>query len=570
MSEFHSQGFPVSLLHSSVVPCEIDRILVQESIRSSKQSLVEVDQELERLKASIADLEHHRFHLQESLAHKQGILSPLRHLPPEILEEIFLQYHVGASVSWPRLLDGHSPWTLGRVCSFWRSVYLALPGLWSTFHFDLSGIADASPRLRTSVADLLQTCLQRSGTGLLRFTFHSHSGEVNLSIDDLSRSLLSTLVEASSRWYEVNLYLNDLSACSDALSLARGNVNQLRSLRLVSTITPTAARLNRQPIDAFADAPCLVKLSLQNVIYPTSYLQIPWNQLRYLTSKGCTFFEGEFSTILREARLLEEFVTEDERVLEISPLIPANNDNDRSSSLISLPNLRSLAVVSKSSYINRIFQLFTTPALTTLSIHARTSLPSTEHILAMLQRSAAFRHLRVLEIETSKEREASWQENWGVLNLLRAAEGLERCILKVYNSAETILPTLRLETRKMGMTGRPSASSNTSPGYGSTAVHSHWNGTASVSDLPFVPNLKYFELHDSRCSSTAELKAMLQSRMGDAVRNEGIVDRVEGDIARLETVVLNLSQPKPPDLEFQEIVELAARSGARLDLSLSM
>jgi F-box-like len=576
MSEFCSEGLPASLLHSSVAPCESDRILVQESIRLSKQSLDEVDQELERLKASVVELQRHRAQLEESLAHKQGILSSLRRLPPEILEEIFLQYHVGGSVSWPRSSQDHSPWTLGRVCSFWRSVYLSLPVLWSTFRFDLSGIVNESPGLRTSVADLLQTCIQRSGTGLLRFTFRtrSYSGQGSLHLDDISRNLLTLLVEASSRWYEVNLYLDDLSTCSDALSLARGKVPQLHSLRLVSKVTPTTGP-GRQAIDAFSDAPRLVKISLQNIIFPTSYLQIPWNQLRYLTSKGCTFFEGEFSTILRKAHVLEEFVTEDERVLEVVPTPSSASDaNDLSSNFISLSNLRNLKVVSKSSYINRIFQLFTTPALTTLSIHARTSLSSTEHILAMLQRSSACHHLRVLEIETSKEREASWLENWGILSLLRAAEGLEKCTLKVCDSAETILPTLRIEARKMGMTGRPSPSSHPALGYGTTAVHGHWNGTASVSELPFLPNLKYFELHDSWCSSTDELKAMLQSRMGGAAtvhRSGDVADRMrEGGIARLETVVLNLSQPKPSDLDFQEIIELSARSGAKLDLSPPM
>ncbi|KAH6904607.1 hypothetical protein BKA70DRAFT_1295843 [Coprinopsis sp. MPI-PUGE-AT-0042] len=491
MSELHSQRLPAHLLHSSVVPCESDRTLVQESIRQSKRSLSEVDEELQKLKAQVADLECRRSRLEEGLAHKQGILSSLRRLPPEILEEIFLNI---------------TPAPL-----FWRSIYLSLPRLWSTFHFDLSGVVNPGAQLQNSIAGLLQTCLQRSGTELLRFTFqsqcsHVHSGQMNLYFDDLSRSLLTTLVEASSRWCEVNLSLDDLFMCSDALSLAKGRVPFLQSLRLVSKTTPIAA-LSRQAIDAFSDAPRLVKLSLQDVIYPTSYLRIPWSQLRYLNSKGCTFFEGEFSTILRDTHLLEEFSTEDE----------PSNDSTRPSNFISLPNLRSLKVVSKSSYINRIFQLFTTPTLT---------LP---HILAMLQRSSACHHIQVLEIETSKDPEASWSENLGILSLLRAMDGVERCTLKVYHSAKTILPTLGIRGAK------------------------DWD---ERSYLRFEQQLVGLREHVRPCSRSWTLERHCKSKRGQR--------RAFGDCG------LEPLSTKPPDLQLDEIVELAARSGTKLDLSLSM
>ncbi|KAJ7513106.1 hypothetical protein B0H11DRAFT_1948668, partial [Mycena galericulata] len=51
-------------------------------------------------------------------------LSAFRHVPPEILQEIFL---FGTLVPGP----GTLPWSLGHVFSRWRKAALGLPALWS-------------------------------------------------------------------------------------------------------------------------------------------------------------------------------------------------------------------------------------------------------------------------------------------------------------------------------------------------------------------------------------------------------------------------------------------------------
>ncbi|KAF9460167.1 hypothetical protein BDZ94DRAFT_1170168, partial [Collybia nuda] len=51
----------------------------------------------------------------------KGMVSPIKHLPNELISVIFEEYAVS-------LLD--PPWILGHICSRWRRVALTTPKLW--------------------------------------------------------------------------------------------------------------------------------------------------------------------------------------------------------------------------------------------------------------------------------------------------------------------------------------------------------------------------------------------------------------------------------------------------------
>ncbi|KAJ7230888.1 hypothetical protein C8J57DRAFT_1092348, partial [Mycena rebaudengoi] len=88
---------------------------------------------LSALKAQIAaleskpeDLRQNRETLISEIGKFGAILSPIRHLPPEIVGEIFLYFapalHIGAS---------GCPWKLAHICRLWRVIALSLGRLWS-------------------------------------------------------------------------------------------------------------------------------------------------------------------------------------------------------------------------------------------------------------------------------------------------------------------------------------------------------------------------------------------------------------------------------------------------------
>ncbi|EAU87160.2 hypothetical protein CC1G_05849 [Coprinopsis cinerea okayama7 len=597
---------PESILHSSFVPNDDEAVAVRDYIQHSKASLSNLDTEIERLRASLQALEFRRLTLQEDIAQHEASLSPLRRLPPEILSEIFLYAQGDATVSWPRVdTTGASdiPWKFGRVCSYWRTVFMSLPKLWSRINIDLSTVRlaslEANHPVQARAHEFLQACLHRSGTEPLWISLRYQPGGVGgpgRAQDDrtaeLASSLLAVLVGDAERWQDVALDLDNLFSYRSILAATRDRLPILHALSLSSSGNLAPAPRPWQAIESFLNAPRLTRLTLNNIAHPTHHLRMPWGQLKYLRSKGSTFLEGEFSRILKECVLLEEFTTEDERVLEVAattatvhPHIPTgtsppNGQLATVSSAVYLPHLHTLCLVNKSSYISRIFQLITAPSLTTLSIRART-LFNPEQTINMLRRSKASLQLRKLVMQSSKDPEVVWEENYGIVGLLVEVKGVRECVLRVSRSADEIIPRL---TVKRGMGGAASLrSSSGGSGFGfagalgtgyANGVTRPGNGTAmGAPGMVLLPNLQKFSLHDSFCVSTADVKAMLESRISNTA--VALVDDPEedcgevGGVARLKEVRLELSRPAPPKYgELEELKKLALEKGVEMSISV--
>ncbi|KIY70717.1 hypothetical protein CYLTODRAFT_487867 [Cylindrobasidium torrendii FP15055 ss-10] len=86
--------------------------------------------ELNALKQEHADLD-----TKYLLGQHRSILSPLRSLPSELLQEIFM-----LCVPKPCIISSkEAPLRLGQVCSRWRSIALQTPKLWSNLHVVVPG-----------------------------------------------------------------------------------------------------------------------------------------------------------------------------------------------------------------------------------------------------------------------------------------------------------------------------------------------------------------------------------------------------------------------------------------------
>ncbi|KAF8801682.1 hypothetical protein BYT27DRAFT_7009358, partial [Phlegmacium glaucopus] len=124
-----------------------------------KSNVAPSDSEINAVRALITDAEvrleelHHRFptsnrtfqatksRLLEFIEAHKALLSPVRYLPTEILQEIFLQvrYADHDSCANPSLTSRISssgnaiviiPWRLGHISHRWREVALSIPSLW--------------------------------------------------------------------------------------------------------------------------------------------------------------------------------------------------------------------------------------------------------------------------------------------------------------------------------------------------------------------------------------------------------------------------------------------------------
>ncbi|KAF8801173.1 hypothetical protein BYT27DRAFT_7198479 [Phlegmacium glaucopus] len=491
----HLRKLPHSSLHSRFVPTAEDEISIQKNIQQIKSTVESVDDEITRLRRSLTELEDYRDQLYDNLMRHQAVLSPIRKVPPEILAEIFLHASEGSSVVWPRQNgDVEMPMLLGRICSFWRTITLSLPLLWSNIRLDLSHgheTADSIKTISTAVHDLVDICLSRSGNALLSFSITADGPH------ELITSILQAFVKHSSRWRDVSIDLARLSWYHRTLMPTQSNVPNLYRLHLGTSAKDTLAP---DVLDAFRVSPSLRELSISYLTRPFHILRVPWAQLTHLTSKMSTFREGEFSEILRHATSLVVFSTEGERILEVT-----------SSQPVLLPHLQKLAIVNKGSYITKSFQFFTAPNLKELYLHAITPF-NPEQTIAMLTRSNC--KLTHLTLHSSQEVDAVWEENFGIARLLVYLPTLVHLHLIVLKSADDLIHRLGLY-------------SNVFP--------------------QILPNLECFMLEDGFCVSAYSLAEMLRSRINNVtvmvLDKQGLLSPSNPGLRRVR---LKLSLPPPP------------------------
>jgi hypothetical protein len=126
---------------------------------------IEPLKEIERIDDEIKRLTSRRNELQSFVdAHRQ-LLSPIRRLPPEVLQKIFVGC-LPEPPSYPAMHSLVAPVLLGRICSGWRAIAYGTAELWSSIHVVIPDLK-AGPH-EADLADLRLTAmtdwLSRSGS----------------------------------------------------------------------------------------------------------------------------------------------------------------------------------------------------------------------------------------------------------------------------------------------------------------------------------------------------------------------------------------------------------------------
>ncbi|KAF8213683.1 hypothetical protein K438DRAFT_1550126, partial [Mycena galopus ATCC 62051] len=106
---------------------EIKSHLVEPSLR-----LKELDDKIAELQKAIDKLAEERDGLGAYVGAHKALISPVRRLPLDIIQEIFiacLPTHRNCVMS-----ASEAPILLGRICSSWRALSLSTPRLWASLH----------------------------------------------------------------------------------------------------------------------------------------------------------------------------------------------------------------------------------------------------------------------------------------------------------------------------------------------------------------------------------------------------------------------------------------------------
>ncbi|KAJ6465787.1 hypothetical protein C8R45DRAFT_1022389 [Mycena sanguinolenta] len=106
---------------------EIRSLLVEPALR-----IKNLEDKIADLQKSIDQLVEERVGLESYVGAHSALISPVRRLPLDIIQEIFvacMPTHRNCVMS-----ATEAPVLLGRICSGWRTISLSTPRLWASLH----------------------------------------------------------------------------------------------------------------------------------------------------------------------------------------------------------------------------------------------------------------------------------------------------------------------------------------------------------------------------------------------------------------------------------------------------
>ncbi|KAF7967415.1 hypothetical protein HWV62_34389 [Athelia sp. TMB] len=228
------------LLHNSLPP-QSDTANIDEKIRVSQ------------IHATSSRPVAKRTDLCNYAAASKGLISPLRHLPAEILSEIFI--HTLPPFPF-ELLPSETPLVLELVCRRWRDVIRATPALWSCIALRLH------TRSRRRDLAVASACLARSGT---------HPLSISLDFDyyggsDGGYPALALIVAQCERWHTAYVQFQPTKAIRE-LADVKGRLVSLERLYVISSTGDTT------PFEVFGLTPRLRFLH----IAAKGYKHVAWD-----------------------------------------------------------------------------------------------------------------------------------------------------------------------------------------------------------------------------------------------------------------------------------------------------
>ncbi|CAA7260777.1 unnamed protein product [Cyclocybe aegerita] len=255
------QGNPFShLLTSNAPPSHEEATQIREFIIILEENVAllegQFDEESNKTRAN----------LSKTISEYRAVLSPIRTLPPEILEKILLE---DRDYPFPQR-QVHYPWGLSHVCRFWRGVVISSPHFWNIIALDLS----FKPKRMRSFETCMDVVLERSrNVGLYVAIYGSHDD------DDNPSRLLSILASHSERW--ANLFIMSGPETLMKLSSVKGRLSLLS--RIGITFLSIFGTQGKYDLDMFAVAPKLRYALVAGSLGPhldTLHLPLPWSHLR--------------------------------------------------------------------------------------------------------------------------------------------------------------------------------------------------------------------------------------------------------------------------------------------------
>ncbi|KAJ7042012.1 hypothetical protein C8F04DRAFT_1078021 [Mycena alexandri] len=252
-----------------------------DEISQIKALLVEPSLRLKRLDEEIAVLQQERDFLAASIGAHQALLSPIRQLPLDLIQEIFvacLPTHRNCVMS-----TMEAPVLLGRICSSWRTISLTTPRLWTRLHVvePSQHWIDAKVVQRVEV---LKMWFGRSGVLPLSISIHC-----------TTRDFLRTLLPFAARWQHIQ-FLNVPDSLEPLSHITEVDVPMLKSFAI-----PFLTQANWALLAIFR-GPRISGFTASAGDFATGNLPLRWHQLTTLQMRG--FPSGDSMTSQKILQML--------------------------------------------------------------------------------------------------------------------------------------------------------------------------------------------------------------------------------------------------------------------------
>ena len=245
--ELPEPPFP-HLLHSNIPPSDSEALIILKVVSRVQETIQE---------HGPADrMTKYQFNRACQFVHAhKGVLSVIRRIPPELLQEIFILV-----AAFPEGLN--IPWALSQVCQLWRTTALSVSVLWSrlpTIHLR----KDTPQSFLPQIGELLV----RSRDAPIHIYIYSPYGVV------YDHPIIDILVLHSERWQSVTI--DSTTVMVSALKGVKGRLSSLKMLSL--TVFPSPGVVG--PFDMFEDAPQLRSVNMDGP-HPGD-IRLPFSQLTH-------------------------------------------------------------------------------------------------------------------------------------------------------------------------------------------------------------------------------------------------------------------------------------------------
>ncbi|KAJ6588782.1 hypothetical protein B0H19DRAFT_1226514 [Mycena capillaripes] len=277
--------------HDEEIP-EIKALLVGPFLR-----LKRLDEEIADLQKAIDKLAAERDELGAFVEGHKALISPVRRLPLDIIQEIFV-----ACLPTHRNCVMHAseaPVLLGRISSSWRAISLSTPRLWARLHvvvpprnpFDIDSAVEFINKKAAERLEVTKIWLGRSGQCPLSISLHI--GPENDSppatpsaLEPRSSPFLQALVTFAPRWQHIIL--------TTSASMFHVNVGHLTAtdVPILESITFDVLQPRWSPLPVTWDycemlrSPRISSFSISGSSFFPDKLPLHWDQLTDLAISG--------------------------------------------------------------------------------------------------------------------------------------------------------------------------------------------------------------------------------------------------------------------------------------------